>query len=153
MSLPSTNFLHPTVSEIYPGQDFIGQGHYCKVRGQIKVTSGHCTKFKSMSHHDACTPTPPNKCTNQVSTSYSLGFPRYRRQDFIGRGHYGKVKSMSHHDAAHLHPLTNVPNKYQLPTPYGFLDTGRTNFFPPARRPIRTPAVKTIPRQPLRAVE
>ena len=38
MSLPSINFLHFTVSEIYPGQDFIGQGHYGKVKGQIKVT-------------------------------------------------------------------------------------------------------------------
>ena len=28
-----------------------------------------------------------------------------------------KVKSRSHHDVAHLHPLTNVPTKYQLPTP------------------------------------
>ena len=26
----------------------------------------------------------------------------------------------SHHDVAHLQPLTNVPTKYQLPTPYGF---------------------------------
>ena len=33
-----------------------------------------------------------------------------------------KVKSRSHHDIAHLHPLTNVPTKYQLPTPYGFRD-------------------------------
>ena len=40
--------------------------------------------------------------------------------DFKGQGHCGKVKSRSHHDAAHLHPLTNVPSKYQLPTPYGF---------------------------------
>ena len=32
------NFLHLTVSEIYPGQDFIGEGHYGKVKGQIKVT-------------------------------------------------------------------------------------------------------------------
>ena len=43
-----------------------------------------------------------------------------------------KIKSRSHHDVAHLHTLTNVLTKYQLPTPYGFLDTGRTNFFPPA---------------------
>ena len=34
----SINFLHLTVSEIYPIQDFIGQGHYGKVKGQIKVT-------------------------------------------------------------------------------------------------------------------
>ena len=36
VSLPSINFLHLTVSEIWPGQDFIGQGG--KVKGQIKVT-------------------------------------------------------------------------------------------------------------------
>ena len=39
------------------------------------------------------------------------------QQDF--KGQYSKVKgqSVSHHDVAHLHPLTNVPTKYQLPTP------------------------------------
>ena len=37
MSLPSINFLHLTVAEIEPGQGFIGQGHYGKVKGQIKV--------------------------------------------------------------------------------------------------------------------
>ena len=40
-----------------------------------------------------------------------------------------KVKSRSHHDAAQLHPLTNVPTKYQLPTPYGFRDIARTRFY------------------------
>ena len=39
-----------------------------------------------------------------------------------------KVKSRSHHDVAHLHHLTNIPTKYQLPTPYSFWDTGRTNI-------------------------
>ena len=38
MSLPNINFLHLMVSEIYPGQGIIGQGHYGKVKGQIKVT-------------------------------------------------------------------------------------------------------------------
>ena len=38
MSLLSINFLHIMVSEIYSRQDFIGQGHYGKV--------------KSRSHHD-----------------------------------------------------------------------------------------------------
>ena len=52
-----------------------------------------------------------------------------------------KVKSRLHHDVAHLHPLTNVPTKYQHPTPYGFRYTGRTNFFPCP--PARTPWVKT----------
>ena len=39
-----------------------------------------------------------------------------------------KVESRSDHDIAHLHPLTNVPTKYQLPTPYGFRDTAWTRF-------------------------
>ena len=69
MSLPSINFLHLTVFEILPGQDF------------------------------------------------------------IGKGHYRKVKSRSDHDVAHLHRLTNVPNKYQLPTPYGFQDIAGTRFY------------------------
>ena len=42
------------------------------------------------------------------------------QQDFKGQGNYDKVKSRSHYDAAHLHALTNVPTKYQLPTPYRF---------------------------------
>ena len=39
------------------------------------------------------------------------------QQDF--RGQYSKVKGQSvlHHDMAHLKPSTNVPTKYQLPTP------------------------------------
>ena len=65
MSLLSINFLYLTVSEIYPGQDFIGQGHYSKVKGQIKVMPRRCT------------PTPPNQCPYQVSASYALHFLRY----------------------------------------------------------------------------
>ena len=38
MSLPGTNFLHLTVSEMLPGQDFKGQGQYKKFKGQVKVT-------------------------------------------------------------------------------------------------------------------
>ena len=41
----------------------------------------------------------------------------------------GKVKSRSHHDEAHLHLLTNVPTKYQLPTPYCLPDIARTRFY------------------------
>ena len=28
-----------------------------------------------------------------------------------------------------LHPLTNVPSKYQLPTPHDFQDIARTRFY------------------------
>ena len=51
------------------------------------------------------------------------------QQDFKGQGHYDKVKSRSDHDIAHLLPLTNVPTKYQLPTPYSFRDIARTRFY------------------------
>ena len=37
MSPPSINFLNLTVSEIEPGQHFIGQGHYGKVKGEITM--------------------------------------------------------------------------------------------------------------------
>ena len=124
--LPRINFLHLTVSEIKPSQDFIGQGHYGKVKGQIKVTSLRCT------------PTHPNQCPYQISTSYTLQFPRYSPDKIFKlkvTTARSKVKSRSHHDVAHLHPLTNVPTKYQLPTPYGFSDTGRTTFFPPPQCP------------------
>ena len=40
-----------------------------------------------------------------------------------------KVKSTTDRDIAHLHPLTNVPTKYQLPTPYGFWDMAQTRFY------------------------
>ena len=51
------------------------------------------------------------------------------QQDFIGQ--YGKVKGqpVSHHDVAHLKLSTNVPTKYQLPTPYSFQDIARTRFY------------------------
>ena len=39
-----------------------------------------------------------------------------------------KVKSRSQHGVAHLHPLTNVPTKYQLPTPYCFQDIAGQDF-------------------------
>ena len=53
------------------------------------------------------------------------------QQDFIGQGHYGryKAKSRSDHDVAHLQPLTNIPNKYQLPTSHGFRHIARTRFY------------------------
>ena len=117
MSLLRINFLHLTVSEIYPGQDFIGQGH--------------CSKVKSRSHHDVAHLHP---LTN-VPTKYQLPTP-YSFRDIARTRFYrsrslrarSKVKSRSHHDVAHLHLLMNVPTKYQLPTPYGFRDIARTRF-------------------------
>ena len=91
----------------------------------------------------------PNQYPYQVSTSYTLQFPRYSPDKILKvkvTTARSKVKSRSHHDVAHLHPLTNVPTKYQLPAPYGFQDiartiifklkvtTAQTNFFPPAHR-------------------
>ena len=103
------------VSEIQPGQDFIGQGHYGKV--------------KSRSQHDVAHLLPPRNVPPSINFLYLTVSEIQPGQDFIGQGHYGKVKSRSHHDVAHL--LTHVPTKYQLPIPYSFRDTARINFFPP----------------------
>ena len=46
-------------------QDFKGQRHYDKVEGQIKVTPS------------CCTPTTPNQCPYEATTSYNFRFPRY----------------------------------------------------------------------------
>ena len=67
MALPSINFLHLMVFKIQPEQDIIGQGHYGKVKVQIKVTR-FTWRFTS---------THPSQCPYQVSTSYTLQFPRY----------------------------------------------------------------------------
>ena len=77
------------------------------------------------------TPTPPNQCPYQVSTSYTLRFLRYS-PDKISKVKVttarSNVKSRSDDDVAHLQPLANVPAKYQLPTPYGCRDIARTRF-------------------------
>ena len=41
MSLPRNNFLHLKVSAIWPGQDFIGQGHYDKVKSRSDHDVAH----------------------------------------------------------------------------------------------------------------
>ena len=77
------------------------------------------------------TPTPLIQCPYQASTSYTLRFPRYSPDKILlvwVTTARSKVKSRSHHDVAHLHPLTNVPTKYQLPTPYSFWDIAQTRF-------------------------
>ena len=66
------------------------------------------------------------------------------QQDFKGQGHYDKVKSRSHHDIAHLHPLTNVPTKYQLPTPYRFRDIARIRFYRSLRQGQRSNQGQTM---------
>ena len=77
----------------------------------------------------------PNKY--QLPTPYSFrdtGQTRFYRSRSLGQGQ--RVKSRSHYNAPqctptppHPHPPTNVPTKYQLPTPYGFWHTALTNFF------------------------
>ena len=68
----------------------------------------------------------------QISTSYTLRFPRYSPDQILEvkvTTARSKIKSRSCHDAAHLHPLTNIPTKYQLPTPYSFRDIALTRFY------------------------
>ena len=56
MSLVSINFLQLTVAEIYPGQGFIGQGHYGTVKGQIKVRPWRCTPTNVPAKYQLSTP-------------------------------------------------------------------------------------------------
>ena len=143
MSLLSINYLQLTVSEIWPGQDFIGQGHYSKVKSRSDHDVAHLhpltnaptkyllptpygfrdiarTRFYRSRSNQGQTMTlhtyVPNQCLYQVLNSHTLRFPRYSPDKIL----YVKVKSRSDHDVAHLHPLTNVATKYELPTPYGF---------------------------------
>ena len=96
----------------------------------------------------------PNQCPYQVATSYTLGLRDIARTRFYRsrslwqgqrsnqRSHHeiahlqvkvtlarSKNKSRSHHDIAYLLSLSNVPTKYQLPTPYGGHDIARTRFY------------------------
>ena len=52
MSLPSFNFLHLTVSEIEPGQDFQTQGHYSEGQrsNQDHTMALHTYTYYSMSN-------------------------------------------------------------------------------------------------------
>ena len=112
MSLPSVNFLHLMVSEIY-SQDKI-----------LHVDTTAMSKVKSRSQHDVAHLHPPNQCPYQVSTSYTLQFPRYSPDKVI------QVKvTTAMSKVKHLHPLINVPTKYPLPTPYGFQDIAQTRFY------------------------
>ena len=118
MFLPSINLLYLMVSEILPRQNVKGQRHYGKIKSQIKVTSLHCT------------PTTPNQCPYQVLSFYTLQFQRYNPDKILKvTTAMSKVKSRSDHDVAHLQQPTNVPTKYEHPTPYSFRDIARTKFY------------------------
>ena len=71
------------------------------------------------------TPTTPNWCPYQVSTSDTLWFPRYSPDKIFKlkvTTARSKVKSRSDHNIAHLHPPTNVPTTYRIPKPSVFRD-------------------------------
>ena len=74
-----------------------------KVKSQTKVTP-RCS-----------TPTKPNQCLYQVSSSYNLRLLRYNPDKiFKLKVTMARSKRRSHHDVAHLQPPTNILSKYQL---------------------------------------
>ena len=116
MSLPSNNLWHLRFLRYSPVKLYRSRSLR---QGQIKVTPW------------CCTPTPHNQCSYQISTSYTLRFPRYSPDKILKvkiQTTRQKVKSRSHHDIAHLQPLTYVPATYQLPTPYSCWDIARTRY-------------------------
>ena len=74
------------------------------------------SKVKSRSHYDVAY-LQPLLSINFLHFTVSEILPG---KNFKGQGHFSKVKSRSHHTIAQLELLTNVPIKYQLPTPYSF---------------------------------
>ena len=116
MSLRSMNFLHFKVSQIQPRQEFIGQGHYSKV--------------KSRSHHDIAYLQPPTIVSTKYQLPQTLQFPRYRLDKILWVKVTTARSNQSHTMMLqNLQPLTNVSTKYQLPTSYGFQDIARTRFY------------------------
>ena len=66
-----------------------------------------------------------------LSTSYTLQFPRYSQDKILKvkvTTARSALKSRSHQDVPYLQPPTNVPIRYQLPSPYGFRDITRKRF-------------------------
>ena len=61
----------------------------------------------------------------QLSTPYScrgIAWERFKRSRSLQQGQ----RSNQGHTMMLTTPPTNVPTKYQLPTPYGFCDIART---------------------------
>ena len=95
------------------------------------------------------TTTLPSQCSHQIWTSYTLRFPRYGPDKIFKvkvTTARSKVKSRLNYDVAHLHPPTNVPTKYQHPTPYSYWDLARTRYLPPPARPAGRHGWKQYPK-------
>ena len=112
------------------------------------------SQVKSRSHHDVAHLQP---LTN-ITTKYQLPTP-YGFRDIAQTRFYmsrslrqGQRPNQGHTMTMHTYTLNQGP--YQVSTSYTlrFLRYSPDKLFPPAREPIRTPCVKTIPQQLLRSV-
>ena len=88
-----------------------------------------------------CTPTPPNNVPTKCQPSIRNSPDKILKLMLTMTR--SKVKSRLHHDVAHLQPLTNIPTKYQLPTPYSFLDIAQTRFY--RSRSLQQGQIKVTP--------
>ena len=79
----------------------------------------------------------PNQCPYNVSTSYTLQFLRYSQLKFSNSRllRQGKKVISGHTTMCTTTPPTNVPTKFQLPTPSCCWDTAQTYFFPLSAHP------------------
>ena len=89
-----------------------------KIFFKLKVTATR-SKVKSRSHYNVAHLQPQSNVPTpyQVSTSYTLGFPRYSLDKILMvkiTTARSKIKSRSHYIAAHLHDMTlTVLNLHQ----------------------------------------
>ena len=115
-------FLHLTISEIYPGQDFHTQDHYSKIKLHIKVLWHNTAGLRPLTNVPAKyqLPTHSGFCDipqTRISHSRSL------RQ--------GQRSNQGHTMRLHTNPRTNIPIKYQHLTTSGFLRYSLDKLFPP----------------------
>ena len=105
---PSINFLHLTVYEICPRQDFKDEGHYNKFIDHLHPLTSFPHTYQIL-----------HLTVSEISTSDTLQFLKYSPDNILKvkvTTARSNVNKRSHHEAAHLHPLTNVPTKYPTTT-------------------------------------
>ena len=107
--LPRKKFLHSTVFKILARKDLTGQGHYRKVKGQIKATPLNCTAIlpKTISLERIKIPTPYSLWDIAETIILSLGSPWQDQKSH-------KVHSMMLHIYTPNHYTNQVLTSYSL---------------------------------------
>ena len=120
---------------IYPRQDFIGQGHYGKV--------------KSRSHHDVAHLVLLTNGPTKYQLPTPCGFQDIVWTPFYRSWSLRQCQMSNQGHTMRLHTCTPKQCPYQVSTSYTlrFLRYSPDKLFPAGRPPTQTPWVKIIPQQ------